>query len=197
VGQRVSDAEVREFRGHAYTVNSVAFSPDSRHALSVSWDRTLRLWDIETGKDLARFAGEPRSYFHTAAFENRGRFTQSLLRWTARVFKGHAGRVWSVAIGPNGRRALSGGHDDTVRLWNIETGEELARFVWKKKVSGQIGSVAFALDGRRILAAGGTWNNLMGGDDPELLLWRVPTDTEIWAWRLMGGKFPEPPESEE
>jgi hypothetical protein len=51
-------AETPEFElitpaGHTKSVTSVAFSPDGRHALSGSWDSTMRIWDIETGKEIA------------------------------------------------------------------------------------------------------------------------------------------------
>ncbi len=41
--------EIRTFVGHTSTVDSVAFSPDGRTALSGSGDRTLKLWDV-TGR---------------------------------------------------------------------------------------------------------------------------------------------------
>ena len=34
---------------HGNLVNSVCFSPDRRMVVSGSWDRTVRLWDVETG----------------------------------------------------------------------------------------------------------------------------------------------------
>jgi len=64
--------------------------------------------------------------------------------------------------------------------------------VREERAPGRVLAVAFAPDGRRILAGGYTVN-AEGQLEAEFLLWRVPTDTELWVWRLMGGKFPEPP----
>src|SRR5205823_1062657 len=41
-----------------------------------------------------------------------------------RVFEGHTGEVRGVALSPNGDWALSGGKDETVRLWNLKTGKQ-------------------------------------------------------------------------
>ena len=43
-------------------------------------------------------------------------------------FTGHAGGVISVAFAPDGQTVLSGSQDHTVRLWSVETGEEVRRF---------------------------------------------------------------------
>jgi len=40
--------------GHSDAVTSVAFSPDGRYALSGSADKTLKLWDIETEREISK-----------------------------------------------------------------------------------------------------------------------------------------------
>jgi WD40 repeat protein len=48
---------VVELRGHAGPVTAVAWSADARRLLSTSWDRTVRLWEPQSGRELARLSG--------------------------------------------------------------------------------------------------------------------------------------------
>lgn len=63
-----------------------------------------------------------------------------------RLLKGHSERIMSVAITSDGHRALSGGWDQTVRLWDLESGSEIFCFEGHK---GFVSAVAFLGDGRR------------------------------------------------
>ena len=58
-----------------------AYSPDGRHIMSGSVDKTIRMWDAKTGSAV----GKP--------------------------FEGHTGSVWSVAYSPDGRYIISGSAD--------------------------------------------------------------------------------------
>jgi len=53
---RASAGLIRVLTGHEASVRSVAVTPDGRRAVSASDDRTLRVWDIETGGELAKIA---------------------------------------------------------------------------------------------------------------------------------------------
>ena len=64
---------------------------------------------------------------------------------------GHELFVWSVAFSPDGTRLASGSGDETVRLWDVETGEEIATLRGHEHF---VYSVAFSPDGTR-LASGG------------------------------------------
>jgi murein L,D-transpeptidase YafK/tricorn protease-like protein len=66
------------------------------------------------------------------------------------LFFGYSKAVRAVALSPNGRQAASGGLDNFVRLWDIETGLLLRAF---DAQAGRIASVAFLPDGQRIAAA--------------------------------------------
>jgi WD40 repeat protein len=41
------------------------------------------------------------------------------------TLKGHTGPVTSVSFSPDGNRIASGSRDNTIRLWDASTGEEL------------------------------------------------------------------------
>ncbi|KAJ1554887.1 Guanine nucleotide-binding protein subunit beta-2-like 1 [Nowakowskiella sp. JEL0078] len=47
----------KSLHGHNHFVEDVAISSDGQFALSASWDKTLRLWDLNTGETTRRFVG--------------------------------------------------------------------------------------------------------------------------------------------
>jgi WD40 repeat protein len=54
-------------------VTSLAFTPDGRWLASGSWDKTVKIWDVETGHELQTLAGHNRPIY-TVAFDSRGRW---------------------------------------------------------------------------------------------------------------------------
>src|SRR5690348_5400442 len=42
---------------HDHTVSALAFSADGKRLVSASWDKTARVWEVASGRELARFAG--------------------------------------------------------------------------------------------------------------------------------------------
>src|SRR5262245_23725373 len=79
------------FKGHTEAIYSVAFNKEGNLAVTGSFDKSLRLWDPVTGKQLREFSG------------------------TA----GHQGLVLTVAFNPAGDQVASGGADNFARVWDI------------------------------------------------------------------------------
>jgi WD40 repeat protein/serine/threonine protein kinase len=169
----------RAFVGHTDLIYSVGFSPDGRWAISGSLDKTLRLWDVRTGRCVRGFEG------HTAgvcsvSFSPDGRWAISgsldmMLRlWDVQTghcvqtFDGHTEGVYSVCFSPDARWAISGSGDHTLRLWDILSGRCVRTFEGHPfdGHTSKVTSVCFSPDGRWILS---------GGVGAQLLLWDVET----------------------
>ena len=117
-------------RGHREPVTSVAFAPDGKTLVSASWDRTVRVWDVATGKELKCFLGHS-DVVECAAFSADGKrvissgniFTPSLRVWDVatgkQLFETDPVRdgFFGVAALPDGRQCVTAGRDGVVRLW--------------------------------------------------------------------------------
>jgi WD40 repeat protein len=182
-----SGRELRSFTGHTNLVWSVAISADGRTALSSSKDETLKLWDIASGRELHSFKGHTDNVY-SVAISPDGRTalsgscderdknlycTKGLLKlWDIasgrelRSFTGHTNLVWSVAISPNGRAALSASEDHTLKLWDIASGRELRSFTGHTR---PVRSVAISPDGRTALST---------SSDTTLRLWDISEWTQ-------------------
>ncbi len=84
-----------------------------------------------------------------------------------RLFVGHTGDVNGLAFSPDGRLALSGGLDNTARLWDVQTGQELRTLTGH---TAWVNEVAFSPDGRVALT---------GSDDGTARMWSVRAGQEL------------------
>jgi WD40 repeat protein len=163
-------------QGHTAAVMSAAFSPDGRRVLTASSDGSARIWDAATGGTITILRGAVQSgdvgLVKSAAFSPDGRrvVTASADK-TARIWDAETGRpivalearerpllrspyisdgLVSVAFSADGRRVVTASQDATARIWDAETGSEVA------VLEGHAGSGAIAVlspDGRRVVTA--------------------------------------------
>lgn len=189
---------LRSMEGHTGAVFTLAFSPDGKKILSGSgwpWgDRTLRLWDVDSGLEIRKFLAAtddpgpgthgPREVpgeVHSLAFTPDGRQALSggtggiVQLWDVetgaeiRRLAGHTGTIYELAISPDGRRALTGSRDKTARLWDLASGREILVL---KGHTNWVRSVAFSPDGRRALTGAGP-------KDHTMRLWDLETGREL------------------
>jgi WD40 repeat protein len=66
-----SALEVSSLRGHTSNVTDADFSPDGRRLVTASADRTVRVWDLGTGKEALKLSGDP--FVTTVRFVSGGR----------------------------------------------------------------------------------------------------------------------------
>lgn len=170
-------APVVKLTGHTLPIEALAYSPDGRLAVSGSRDETVRLWDLQSGKELRRFAGHTEQVV-AVAFSPDGKLIASgsgdrnVARLNPKAPNDCSVRVWDVTSGkevqrleahtfeacsvtfsPDGRTLASGGADRLCILWDVETGRERVRLPAR---NGPVESLTFSPDGGRLLCATST-----------------------------------------
>ncbi len=151
--------------GHTRSANAVAFGPDNRWLASGGKDNVIKIWDLTTGNIL-------------------------------RTLYGHSSNVNALAVSPDGKLLASGsgnvndkrdlwtftqggvvgGADDTsVRIWNIQTGQQLQVL---RGHALPVGAVAFSNDGQSLTSVGGD----------SIKVWNIAAGTELRTQKTQYGK---------
>ncbi|KAJ2911890.1 hypothetical protein MD484_g8525, partial [Candolleomyces efflorescens] len=147
---------------------SVAFSPDGKHIVSGSWDKTIRLWNAQTGQETLEPMTGHSSHVYSVAFSPDGKYIvfgswdKTIRLWDAQTqqpalepMTGHRGSVTSVAFSPDGKHIVSGSSDRTIRLWDAQTGQPALKPM--EGHSKTVKCIAFSPDGKHIVS--GSWDN--------------------------------------
>jgi WD40 repeat protein/transcriptional regulator with XRE-family HTH domain len=154
------EAPPMEFRGHTSDLWSVAFSPDGKYLITSSDDKTVKLWEVATGKSIRTFSGHTGGvwdvvfspdgkYLLTGSADSTARQWDVVRGETVQTFSGHAATIDSVAFSPDGKYILTAGAADlTARLWDTDTGETLHTLTGH---SDRVVRVAYSPDGMHVL----------------------------------------------
>lgn len=144
----------------------------TRSSLRVRLD-TLRIWDVENGKEVKTLRGHTKTILSIAISPDRTKIVSGSVDSTVRIWdfesgemlrtlEGHTDWVQSVAFSPNGETVVSGSDDRTIRVWIVESGEVLQTV--KEHPHWRANSVVFLPDGKRVVS---------GHDDCQIRVWDV------------------------
>jgi len=164
--------------GHTATVAAVAWSPDGKRVATGSEDKTAKVWDAETGKEVLVLSGHSGAVWSVAWSPDgkllaTGSDDTTAKVWEAetgkelRTLSGHDEAVDSVAWSPDGKRLATGSQDKTTKVWEAETGKEV------RTLSGHeiaVDSVAWSPDGKRLAT---------GSEDTTAKVWDAGTGKEL------------------
>ena len=155
----------RRLEGHTGFVQDVALSNNAEFALSASWDRSLRLWNLKTGDTICKFNGHTKDVTCVAfSPDNRqivsGGRDHQLKMWNVKgecMFTMerdcHTDWVSCVRFSPAPQSPLivSGGWDNLVKVWSLS---EFRCLHTLKGHTGAVNSVAISPDGSLCASAG-------------------------------------------
>lgn len=136
--------------------SSLAFSPDGALLASASTDHTIVLWHVSDGEKLLVLETPMNSTVYAVAFRPKqapntlqlasSSGTGAICLWNIDLASGlcpltymrneHKGSVRSICFTPDGQTLISGGADEMIRLWEVETGNCLASLALQQPYVG-------------------------------------------------------------
>jgi WD40 repeat protein len=169
-------SEKNRLEGHSGTVISVSVSRDGKTLASGSQDKTIKLWNLDTGKEIRTLSGHTEDVW-SVSFSPDGKTLASgsddntIKLWNLDTGKeistlsGHTKTVNSVSFSPDGKTLASGSDDNTIKLWNLDTGKEI------RTLSGHTEDVwSVSFDGKTLAS---------GSRDSTIKLWNLDAGKEI------------------
>lgn len=180
---------LKRIAGHKEPIHALGFTQDGRFLLSGSWDRSVKVWDVRTCKEVNCFAGPFRSGVAALAVHP----TESVVAigcgagdgivrlWSLssglqeRSLIGHKDGVEGIAFSHNGKRIATASIDGTIRIWNFKDGKHILTLVGH---TNSVTCVAFSPDDTRLAS---------GSADETVRIWDILTGKTIQLFTGISG----------
>lgn len=164
--------------GHSDGLTGVVYSPDGKRIAAASWDKTVKVWDASSGKELLTLSGHTDKIWGVVYSPDGKRLAtssddQTVKVWDASTGKelmtlsGHTGTVGNVVFSPDGTRLASASADGTARVWDANSGRLLLTVTVPQK---ELWGIAYSPDGAQLAT---------GTQDGSTKIWDANSGTEL------------------
>ncbi len=154
---------IRTLTGHTEPVWGAVFSPDGQILATTSYDKTVKLWDVQTWQERCTLTEYP-DWINSVVFSPDGqtlatRGGDNAQLWDVQTgqerstLTGHTGKiwVWEAVFSPDGQTlATTTRGDNAVKLWDVQTGRERSTLTGH---TNWISSAVFSPDGQTLATA--------------------------------------------
>ena len=154
------------------------FSPDGTKIATVNQDKTIRIRDAESGKELQKLERQAQRAWYVDLSPDGKKIITASDDGTAQIFEVDSGKVLQVlhghtnngpympagvifvAFSPDGKKVVTTGVDETARIWDVDSGKELLTLdsgkEYQQREKGEVvavNSASFSPDGKKVATA--------------------------------------------
>ncbi|MGA2701592.1 MAG: family 16 glycoside hydrolase [Isosphaeraceae bacterium] len=174
---------VLDVGGHTSTVRGAVFTPDGQRLITVSHEKTIRIWDVNTGTTSRVLrtplgSGPIGEHFgvalspdgNTLAVGGYNGCTFLIDLPSGRMLHflvGHLNSVLGLDFSPDGSRLATASADRTVRVWGVASGQTIRTLTGH---AGSVNAVRFSPDGKSVATGAGDKSaRIFSADDGSLI----------------------------
>ena len=156
---------INTLTAHQDSISQIKYSPDGKMIASASWDKTIKLWNVDTGELINTLTGHTDG-INSIAFSPDNQFLisgsedKTIKIWNivgeaklTKTLTGHTDSIKAVSVSSDGNLIASGGYDNTIKIWSVAG--ELLQTIDAHELA--ITSLAFAPNSN--ILASGSWDN--------------------------------------
>lgn len=165
------------FNSHTNAILSARFAPDGKTVLTGGQDKTVRLWDTQTGQELDTFQeyqapqhaifSPDGNYVLSGGYDGSAELIERTTNQVKQRFDGNNGAIYGLVFSPDGKQIAIASGDGTTTLWDTATGQVLRVLEIDSK---ELRAVAFSPDGKYLVTT---------NVDAAVRLWLVENGTAV------------------
>ncbi|ETO34731.1 hypothetical protein RFI_02359 [Reticulomyxa filosa] len=170
--------EYAYLEGHSKGVKGIELSPDETKIVSYSNDKTIRIWDTSSRKQLYILKGHSNTIFAvqfshdgskivSCSYDKTVRIWDVLSGQQIKLLKGHSREVNSVNFSLDDSKIVSCSWDSTIRIWDVSSGKQIQLLSGH---SSGVTDVKFSPDDSKIVSC---------SDDKSIRIWDVCSGTQL------------------